>query len=176
MRIWVFVYIGFPATIATGQGAIFQSQSWRTLLLIALIKHKSSCFQSHNGLGIGEGYYLILRHIYRKFHHAKHSISPENTLMPTFKAMKDSAGTQELVPALLIFGVLPRISVVWSALPEQISRMAAMQSARKEMVPVIAKGCLSLPKPHYSRERPSSGSEEYRGQIWCSRVSQKARR
>lgn len=63
--------------------------------------------------------------------------------MLDIKAMNDSAGPQRLVPILSIFEVMPRIPVVPSELPEQISRMAAMHSARKEMAAVIAKEVLS---------------------------------
>ena len=143
MRIWVSVYIGFPDTIATDQGTQFQSQRWRTLLLMAGIKQKSSGVQSHNALGVGETYHSFLRQIYRKVHHATPGISPQNALMLAIKAMNDSAGPQGLVPTLLIFGVVPRITVVPSELPEQISRMAARHSARKEMTAVIAKDRLS---------------------------------
>ena len=67
----------------------------------------------------------------------------QNALMLAIKAMNDSAGPQGLVPTLSIFGVMPRIPVVPSELPEQISRMPAMHSARKEMAAVIAKDRLS---------------------------------
>lgn len=63
--------------------------------------------------------------------------------MLAIKAINDRAGPQGLVPTLLIFGVMPRISVVPSELPDQISRMAAMHSARKEMTAFIAKDRLS---------------------------------
>ena len=92
MRIRISVYIGFPDTIDTDQGTQFQSQRWRTLLLMAGIKHKSSGVQSHNALGVGERYHSFLRQIYRKIRLAKPSISPQNALVLAIKAMNDSAG------------------------------------------------------------------------------------
>ena len=63
--------------------------------------------------------------------------------MLAIKAMNDSAGLQGPVPALLIFGVMPRFPVVPSELPEQNSTMSAMHSARKEMTAAIAKELLN---------------------------------
>lgn len=60
MRIWVSVHIGFPDTIATDQGTQFQSQRWKTLLLTAGIKHKTSGVQSQNALGVSERYHWFL--------------------------------------------------------------------------------------------------------------------
>ena len=106
---------------------------------MAGIKHKSSGVQSYNSLGVSERYHSFLRQIYRKVRDAKPSISPQNALMLAVKAMNDSAGPQGLVPTVLILGVMPRIPVVPSELPDQISRMTAMHSVRKEMAAVIAR-------------------------------------
>ena len=139
MRIWVSVYIGFPETIATDQGTQFQSERWKSLLLMAGIKHQSSGVQSQNALGVGERYHSCLRQIYRKVRQAKPTIAPQNALTLAIKAMNDTAGPHGLVLTLLIFGVMPKIPVVPTQLPEQISRMAALHSAQKEMFASIAK-------------------------------------
>ena len=138
MRIWVSVYIGFPDTIASDQGTQFQSQRWRSLLLMAGIKHKSSGVQSHNAIGAGEIYHSFLCHIYRKVREATPNIAPQSALMLAIKAMNDSAGPHGLVATLLVFGVMPRIPVAPSEPPEKISRMSAMHYAREEMSAVIA--------------------------------------
>lgn len=112
MRIWVSVCIGFLDVIATDQGAQFQSLRWRTLLVMAGIKHKSSGVQSHNALGVCERYHSFLSHIHRNVRQAKPNITPQNALMLAIKAINDSAGPQRLVPTILIFGDMPRIPIL----------------------------------------------------------------
>ena len=70
------------------------------------IKHKSLGVQSQNAFGVGERYHSSLRQIYRKVHHAKPRIGPQNAFMLEIKAMNDIAGPQGLVPTLLIFGAI----------------------------------------------------------------------
>ena len=57
--------------------------------------------------------------------------------------MNDTAGYHGLVPTLLVFGAMPRISIVPMVLPAQMARMKAMESARKEMASVMAKERIS---------------------------------
>ncbi|CDF36767.1 unnamed protein product [Chondrus crispus] len=143
MNIWVCVYIGFPDAMATDQGPQFKSQRWKTLLLLAGIKHFQSGVQSHNALGVGERYHAFLRDIYRKVRLQHPGIERSHCLSLSLKAMNDTAGYHGLVPTLLVFGAMPRIPIVPMDLPAQMNRMKAMESARKEMASVMAKERLS---------------------------------
>ena len=57
--------------------------------------------------------------------------------------MNDTAGPNGLVPTLLVFGVLPRVPIIPSKLPDQLDRLKLMRSAKKEMAQVIAKSKLT---------------------------------
>lgn len=139
MRIWACMYIGFPDVMETDQGPQFTSKRWATLLLMAGIKHKLSGVQSHNAIGVGERYHSFLRKIYTKVRRSHPKALPAQSLALAVKAMNDTAGSHGLVPTLLVFGVVPRIPIVPTELPDQVARMKAMHAARKEMATITAK-------------------------------------
>ena len=55
------------------------------------------------------------------------------------KAMNDTVGPEGLVPSLLAFGVIPRVSTATSKLPDQAARLSMMQIARDEMESITAR-------------------------------------
>ncbi|CDF36525.1 unnamed protein product [Chondrus crispus] len=143
MNIWVCVYIGFPDATATDQQPQFKLERWKTLLLLAGIKHFQSGVQSYNALGVGERYHAFLRDIYRKVRLEHPGIERSHCLSLSLKAMNDTAGYHGLVPTLLAFGAMQRIPIVPMDLPAQMDRMKAMESARKEMASFMAKERIS---------------------------------
>lgn len=66
MRIWACIYIGFPDVMSADQGPQFKSTRRETLMLNVEITFHLSGVQSHNGLGVREGYHAFLRLTYRK--------------------------------------------------------------------------------------------------------------
>lgn len=55
------------------------------------------------------------------------------------KAMNETMGPERLVPSLLIFIVIPRVSVATSKIPDQAARLSMIQTARDEMESIAAK-------------------------------------
>lgn len=140
LRTWVAPYVGYPECLAFDQGPQFgKSGDWHGLLLSAGIKEQPSGVESHNALGNGERYHAFLRRVFNKVRADSPELSEELSLALSLKAVNDTAGPNGLVPTLLVFGVIPRIPLRASQLPNQIVRMNAMADARKEMEQIVAR-------------------------------------
>jgi hypothetical protein len=74
------------------------------------IELRATGTESHNSLRQGETYHSILRHVYNKVSLTHPDLPSELMLALAVKAMNDTAGPHGLVPSLLLFGVLPRIT------------------------------------------------------------------
>lgn len=131
IRIWVSPYIGYPDVISVDQGPQFKSLDWKNLLQAACIKEHTSGVESHNSLGVGERYHSFLCHVYNKFRADNATISRQYALQLAVKATNDTAGPSELVPTLLVFGILPRIPLLPKELPQNVNRIKSMYDARK---------------------------------------------
>lgn len=95
--------------------------------------------ESHNDLGNGERYHAYLRNVYTKIRDDVPQLEKADVLQLVIKDVNDTAGPAGLVPTLLVFGVLPRLPIYPKDLPEQRSRMRAMQLARSDMSQIMAK-------------------------------------
>lgn len=51
--------------------------------------------------------------------------------------MNDTIGENELVPALFVFGVIPRFPIVSTQIPIQMERMKVLAAAQAEMNAII---------------------------------------
>ena len=143
MDIWVTKYVGFPDVVSVDQGSQFQSDGWKSLMQLAGISFKPSGVESHNAINVCERYHSFLRTIFSKVASSHRDLPPSHLLSLSIRAMNDTSGPNGLVPTLLVFGVLPRIPIIPSSLPNQSTRLQIMMKARKEMSPVIAKSALS---------------------------------
>lgn len=143
METWVNKYVGFPDLIAVDQGPQFQSNEWKSLCQLAGIEFKPSGVESHNAINVGERYHAYLRRIFNKIENSHKEMPPQQILSTAVRAMNDTAGPNGLVPTLLVFGILPRIQIVPSKLPDQIQRLHAMKQARNEMAKVISSSKLT---------------------------------
>eukprot|EP00171_Calliarthron_tuberculosum_P002669 IDg2669t1 len=133
------VYIDLPHKIRTDRGSVFTSKLWEQLTKASDIELKLSGVESHNSLGAGERYHGHLRRIYFKIKESTPNTSPEIMLRYAVKTMKDTVGTEGLVPSLLVFGSLPRIpGDEYSKLPNRATRMRALAVARKEIETIVA--------------------------------------
>ena len=102
-----------------------------------------SGIENHNALRAGERYHAFLRQIVRKVKVDYKELPLEYTLSFAVHAMNNTAGSNGLSPTLLLFGVVPRIPIVPSQLPDQRRRMKAWKTARTEIMKHIAKVRLS---------------------------------
>lgn len=143
LEIWANKYIGFPDVISVDQGPQFRSAEWKSLLQLAGISFKPSGVESHNAINVGERYHSFLRKIYHKIESSHPSYPPQHILSLAVRAMNDTAGSNGLVPTMLVFGVLPRIPIIPIKLPDQVNRLKLMRDARKEMSQLIAKSKLT---------------------------------
>jgi hypothetical protein len=74
------------------------------------IELRATGTESHNSLGQGETYLLILRLVYNKVSLTHPDLPSELRLALAVKAMNYTAGPHGLVPSLFLFGVIFRDS------------------------------------------------------------------
>jgi hypothetical protein len=137
LAIWVCVYPGLLNVIKADQGSVFTSARWRDIASISGVKLEISPIESHNSLTVGERYHDPLRRIYRKVRHDFPTITETLASSLANKAMNDTIGTEGLVPTLLVFGIVPRLSADGS-LPNQPECMLAMGGARREVDTIVS--------------------------------------
>jgi hypothetical protein len=137
LTIWVCVYPGLPNVIKADQGSVFTSSRWRDIVSLSGVKLELSPIESHNSLTVGERYHDPLRRLYRKVRQDFPAISEPLALSLANKAMNDTIGPEGLVPTLLVFGTVPRLSTTGS-FPNQNERMLAMDSTRREMDAIVS--------------------------------------
>ena len=136
---WASVYIGYPNRIRSDRGSVFTSKFWRGVTSLHGIDIQLSGVESHNSIGVGERYHAPLRQVFDKVMTDHPSLDPEVALRLATKALNDTSGPDGLVPSLLVFGSLPSFPAVNMDVPIQKHRMAALQTARKEMSSIVAR-------------------------------------
>lgn len=72
------------------------------------------------------------------------SIFQAHALSLTFKAINDTVGPRELVQTLLVFGVMPHISILPHQLPNQLKRKNAMKQAQDDTIKLIARSGVAI--------------------------------
>lgn len=60
--------------------------------------------EENNSLGLGERYYQPLQQKHCKVKSKHPQVPPEAALMASVKALKDTLGTEGIVPSALVFG------------------------------------------------------------------------
>lgn len=126
---WVTTYTSYPDEMLTDQGSAFISQEWKGNCRKASIHLYHTGSESHNSLGQGENYHAMLRLIYNKVALTHSSMKKKLCLTVSIKSMNDTAGPNELVLSLLLFGSTPSIpGIVWYY-PNQTEHQTAMETA-----------------------------------------------
>lgn len=174
---WASVYIGYPNRIRADQGSIFTSKFWNGVTSLHGIELQISGVESHNSIGVGERYHEPLRQVFDKVLTDHPTIDPEIGLRLAVKALNDTTGPDGIVPSLLVFGSLPSFPAVNMDVPMQKERMAALQTARKEMASVVARLRVQealrskiLPSTHFLI-KPGDAVHVYReGKSGCKRT------
>lgn len=82
--------------------------------------------EAHNALGQGERYHSYLRNVFDKVPSETPTLSNEHTLATAVKANNDSSGPDGSVPTLLLFGIMLRLPIRPSSLPDNAARMRAL--------------------------------------------------
>lgn len=136
---WASVYIGYPSRIRADQGSTFTFKFWNSVTSLHGIELRLSGVESHNSFGVEERYHEPLRQVFDKLLTDHPTIDPEIGVRLAVKALNDTTGPDGMVPSLLVFGSLPSFPAVNMDLPIQKERMAALQTARKEMASIVAR-------------------------------------
>ena len=136
---WVATYNGYPDSVRSDAGSVFTIKSWNARTSQVGVAVQVVPVESSNSMGVGERYHDPLRRIYRKIE-MEHPRHPKEIILALAnKAMNDTMGPEGLVPSLLVFGVIPRVSAATSELPEHAVRLSMMQTARDEMESITAR-------------------------------------
>lgn len=130
---WVETYIGFPDTVVLDQGSQFQSSELRSLVQATGINHVDVSFESHNAMQETERYHAYLRNLFERAGLEHPDLTAEILLQLAVKACNNTAGRTGMVPALLVFGVVPRMPIHPSELRKQRERIMALHDSRKHM-------------------------------------------
>lgn len=169
---WVSTYMGYPDIVKGDSGSVFTSRKWNKLADNVGVAIEITPVESSNSTGVGERIHDPLRRIYHKIHRDHPGHRKELILALAAKAMNDTIGPEGLVPSLLVFRTIPRVSYETIGLPDQEERMGMMQTARDEMERItarlrniaystqvaLAKGCTC--DALRRRSRPSTESEK----------------
>jgi hypothetical protein len=89
--------------------------------------------EAYNSVGIVEYYHGPIRCIYLVITAEINGINKDTILQMAFKAINDSAGPDGIVPTLLVYGALPRMTEYDTLLPTVLQRSAALKKAIVEI-------------------------------------------
>lgn len=138
LECWSTVYIGYSNKIRSDRETGVTSELFRNPAEINSIKLHFSPVEVHNAMGRRERYHTPLRRIYSVLSGLNPSLNAKTTLSLAAKEMDDSMGPEELVPSLIIFGVMPSVLVINKSLPEQRERMEYLSLVPAEMATLTA--------------------------------------
>jgi hypothetical protein len=122
-------------------GKNFTATEFKQLASFMLIKVKKVLVKAHNSVGLVERYHALLRRAYKilKAELKNEHINKEVILQITVKAVNDSAGPDEIVLTLLVFGLYPRMTEINALSPTIVKRAEAIRAATKEVRRLHAK-------------------------------------
>jgi hypothetical protein len=89
--------------------------------------------EAHNSIGIVERYHGLVRRAYLIIVAEIKGISKEIALQIAFKALNDTAGISGIVPTLLVYSALPRLSEYDAPAPTISQRSIALKKAIAEI-------------------------------------------
>jgi len=114
---WIDTYLGPPDQIIADAGKQFTSKEFAQLANTMGTKVKIVPVEAHNSVGIVEHYHGPIRRAYLIITAEINGINKDTALQMAFKAINDSAGPDGIVPTLLVYGALPRITEYNALLP-----------------------------------------------------------
>ena len=97
------------------------------------IKVKIIPIKAHNSIGIVERYHGPIRRAYSIIITEIDGISKEMALQMAFKAINDSIGPNGIVPTLLVYDALPRMTEFDAPSPTIAQRSTALKKAMTEI-------------------------------------------
>ena len=127
---WMNVLNGSPDIIRADAGRQFDSKLFKDRARAEGVVVKIVPTEAHHKIGKVERYHEVVRRVYEKLKHDDPTMSPELRLSTTFRCINDSAGTDGIVPTLLVFGTNPKLGVkIDHMAPTTIQRANAIREA-----------------------------------------------
>ena len=108
---WVTVYVGFPNVIGHDQSSALTSDFFKKSCREFGIILKEIPTESLNSLAICERYHAPLRRIYLKLKIEYPSLNKNTRLSLAVQGLNNTAGSDGLIPTLLVFGMVPKIPI-----------------------------------------------------------------
>lgn len=130
---WIDVYLGPPDVIAHDAGKNFASHEFRQNATALAIETNEVPVEAHNSIGIVEGYHSPLRRAYDIIHNELKGADKNMLLQMAIKAVNDTAGSDCLVPTLLVFGAYPKMTPLDPPAPSISQRAQAIKTAMTEV-------------------------------------------
>jgi hypothetical protein len=157
LKCWSNALCGYPVSILADQGSFFMPEALTEHCAIAEISLRNAGTESHNSLGSGERYYSPLRRVYQRVRMTNPDVPRDICLSAAVHAINSTAGPEGLVPALLVFGMIPKLPAPhMTPLLNQRRRFKMMNAAREEYRNVVSK----LRVQHGIRTRPPAASKQ----------------
>jgi hypothetical protein len=136
---WIDTYLGPPDQIVVDAGKQFTSKEFSQYINTLGTKIKIMPVEAHNSVGIVERYHGPIRRAYLIITTEIPSLKKDIALQMAFKAINDSAGPDGLIPTLLVYGALPRMTEYDLPSPSITQRSTALKKAMAEIRRLRAK-------------------------------------
>jgi len=131
---WIDTYLGPPDVVSHDAGTNFDSTEFRAEAKLAGITCHQVPVEAHWSIGKTERYHTVLRRAFDIIKAEAHgSMTDEACLQAAVSAINNTAGPNGLVPTLLVFGALPRITTDSPPSASQQQRARAVAKAMKEI-------------------------------------------
>lgn len=130
---WCDTYIGPPAYIVHDPGTNFNSKEFRDNAKMMNINTITMPVEAHQSIGRVERYHVPLRRAYNIINEEVPNLPKRMKLQMAVKAINDTAGPNGLIPTLLVFGAIPRLSQEDAPAASIISRATAIRKAMSDV-------------------------------------------
>lgn len=135
---WAQVDVGTPDAVATDFDSVFSNGRWAALIPSHKIGHQIFSFEGHNALEKASAIFFFLCRMFQKEKTDSPSLSDDHALALATMASNDLAEPSNLMPTLLLFGVLPQLPLDPQPLPDNLRRTEALMTASEEIPSIIA--------------------------------------
>ena len=131
---WIDVYLGPPDYIHHDAGKNFVSREFCQLATSLGSTTKSVPIEAHWSIGLVERYHAVLRQAYKVIMEDLQGIINKKTaLQIAVKVVNNTAGSNGLVPTLLVFGAYPRMHSMDPPTPTIIQRATVIEKAMEQV-------------------------------------------
>ncbi|EKD14167.1 polyprotein [Drepanopeziza brunnea f. sp. 'multigermtubi' MB_m1] len=132
-RCWVNTYVGPPTNVVHDPGTNFNSVTFRGYLKSISSTPKQMPVKAHHSVGLVERYHVPVRRAFEIVTKELPKAPREDRLQMAIKAINDTAGPNSLVPTLLVFRTLPKLTEQDRPAASTQERAAAINKAMREV-------------------------------------------